>query len=64
MDHQKRQLIQQVFCCSLNTLNQAFFLNKGKIEEQGIAREILTNPESDRLRTFLSRLNTQVTTNS
>ena len=36
--------------------SKVIFLNKGKIEEQGIAREVITNPQSDRLRTFLSRL--------
>ena len=36
--------------------SKVIFLDKGKIEEQGIAREVITNPQSDRLRTFLSRL--------
>lgn len=43
--------------------NRAIFLDKGKIEEQGIAREILTNPASDRLRTFLSRLTMPIASN-
>jgi len=36
--------------------NRVLFLNKGQVEEQGPARQVLTNPSSDRLRTFLSRL--------
>ena len=36
--------------------SKVIFLDKGKIEEQGIARDVITNPQSDRLRTFLSRL--------
>ncbi|WP_341527244.1 amino acid ABC transporter ATP-binding protein [Nostoc sp. UHCC 0302] len=37
--------------------NQVIFLDKGIIAEQGAAYEVLTNPQSDRLRIFLSRLN-------
>lgn len=37
--------------------NQVVFLDKGQVAEQGPAREVLTNPKSDRLRAFLSRLN-------
>jgi arginine/lysine/histidine/glutamine transport system ATP-binding protein len=36
---------------------RVLFLNQGQIEEQGAAREVLDSPESDRLRTFLSRMN-------
>ncbi len=37
--------------------HRVMFLDKGQVAEQGSAREVLTNPQSDRLRTFLSRLN-------
>ncbi len=36
--------------------HRVIFLDAGKIAEQGVAREVLRNPQSDRLRTFLSRL--------
>lgn len=36
--------------------HRVFFLNEGQIEEEGSAREVLTHPKSDRLRTFLSRM--------
>ncbi|MBD2679731.1 MULTISPECIES: amino acid ABC transporter ATP-binding protein [Nostoc] len=36
--------------------HRLIFLDKGIIAEQGSAYEVLTNPQSDRLRTFLSRL--------
>lgn len=36
--------------------NKVLFLNQGKVEESGKAREVLTNPQSDRLRAFLSRM--------
>ena len=36
--------------------NKVLFLNQGKVEESGDAKEVLTNPNSDRLRTFLSRM--------
>jgi len=36
--------------------HRVMFMDKGQVEEQGPAREILTDPQSDRLRTFLSRL--------
>ena len=36
--------------------NKVLFLNQGKVEESGKAREVLTNPQSDRLRGFLSRI--------
>ena len=38
--------------------NKVLFLNKGKVEESGDAKEVLTNPQSDRLQAFLSRMNT------
>ena len=37
--------------------NKVVFLNQGMVEEQGDAKQILTNPQSDRLKTFLSRIN-------
>ena len=37
--------------------NKVIFLNQGKVEESGNAQEILTNPQSDRLKSFLSRMN-------
>ena len=36
--------------------NKVLFLNRGKVEESGDAKEVLTNPKSDRLKTFLSRM--------
>ena len=36
--------------------NKVLFLNLGKVEESGNAREVLTNPQSDRLKAFLSRI--------
>ncbi|MFW9259531.1 amino acid ABC transporter ATP-binding protein [Nostoc sp. CALU 546] len=36
--------------------HQVIFLDKGIVTEQGPAYEVLTNPQSDRLRIFLSRL--------
>ena len=36
--------------------NKVLFLNRGKVEESGDAKEVLTNPQSDRLKTFLSRM--------
>ncbi len=41
--------------------SRVIFLDKGKIEAQGIAREVINNPQSTRLQTFLSRL--KVTSN-
>jgi arginine/lysine/histidine/glutamine transport system ATP-binding protein len=41
--------------------NRVMFLHQGQIEEQGSPREVLGNPRSDRLRTFLSRLNPELT---
>ena len=37
--------------------HQVIFLDKGIVTEQGSASVVLTNPQSDRLRIFLSRLN-------
>ena len=37
--------------------NRVMFLNQGRVEEAGAAREVLMSPKSDRLRTFLSRMN-------
>ncbi|MEH2301578.1 amino acid ABC transporter ATP-binding protein [Nostoc sp.] len=37
--------------------DQVIFLDQGIVTEQGLAYEVLTNPQSDRLRIFLSRLN-------
>lgn len=39
--------------------HRVMFMDKGQVVEQGSAREVLTHPQSDRLRTFLSRLNTR-----
>ncbi|AFZ35848.1 L-lysine ABC transporter ATP-binding protein [Stanieria cyanosphaera PCC 7437] len=36
--------------------NRAIFLDRGKIEEQGNAAEMIRNPKSDRLKSFLSRM--------
>ena len=36
--------------------NKVLFLNQGKVEESGDAKEVLTNPQSDRLKAFLSRM--------
>lgn len=37
--------------------SRVMFLNKGQVEESGNPREVLTNPQSERLKTFLSRIN-------
>ncbi|NDJ23769.1 ATP-binding cassette domain-containing protein [Nostoc sp. B(2019)] len=37
--------------------NRVIFLDQGIVAEQGPADEVLSNPQSDRLRLFLSRLN-------
>ncbi len=37
--------------------HQVIFMDKGVVAEQGPAQEILTHPNSDRLRTFLCRIN-------
>lgn len=36
--------------------HRVFFLDGGYIEEAGPARQVLTHPQSDRLRTFLNRM--------
>jgi arginine/lysine/histidine/glutamine transport system ATP-binding protein len=36
--------------------HRVLFLNQGRVEEEGRARQVLTNPKSDRLRAFLSRM--------
>lgn len=36
--------------------HRVLFLNQGLVEEEGPARQVLTNPNSDRLKTFLSRM--------
>ncbi|BAZ32343.1 ABC transporter-related protein [Cylindrospermum sp. NIES-4074] len=36
---------------------RVIFLDKGVVAEQGVAYDVLTNPQSDRLNIFLSRLN-------
>nr|WP_317134388.1 hypothetical protein [Leptolyngbya sp. 7M] len=36
--------------------NRVLFLNQGQVEEEGPAREVLTHPQSERLRVFLSRM--------
>ncbi|MDJ0745775.1 MAG: amino acid ABC transporter ATP-binding protein [Xenococcaceae cyanobacterium MO_167.B27] len=37
--------------------NRVIFLNQGLVEEEGDAKEVLTNPQCDRLKAFLSRMN-------
>lgn len=37
--------------------HRVMFLNKGQVEEEGHAREVLSNPKSERLQAFLSRMN-------
>ncbi|HEY9886940.1 MAG TPA: amino acid ABC transporter ATP-binding protein [Candidatus Obscuribacterales bacterium] len=36
--------------------NRVIFLNQGLVEEEGNAYQVITNPQSDRLRAFLSRM--------
>ena len=36
--------------------NRVLFMDKGLVAEEGPSRQVLTNPESDRLQTFLSRM--------
>jgi arginine/lysine/histidine/glutamine transport system ATP-binding protein len=36
--------------------NRVIFLNQGCVEEEGVARQVLTYPKSDRLKAFLSRM--------
>jgi len=33
------------------------YFHKGRVAEEGIARQVITNPTTDRLRAFLSRMN-------
>jgi arginine/lysine/histidine/glutamine transport system ATP-binding protein len=37
--------------------SRVMFLNQGQVEEEGNPREVLSQPRSDRLKTFLSRIN-------
>ena len=37
--------------------HRVIFMDQGIVAEQGLSQQILTNPQSDRLRLFLSRLN-------
>lgn len=37
--------------------HRVMFMDQGQVVEQGVAREVLTHPQCDRLQTFLSRLN-------
>jgi arginine/lysine/histidine/glutamine transport system ATP-binding protein len=36
--------------------NRVLFLNQGQVEEEGPARQVLDQPQSDRLKVFLSRM--------
>ena len=36
--------------------HRVMFLDKGRVAEEGDARAVLTNPQSDRLKTFLQRM--------
>ena len=40
---------------ALSVANRVIFLDQGGVEEEGNAREVLTFPKSERLRTFLNR---------
>lgn len=37
--------------------DRVIFLNQGYVEEEGSAKEVLSNPQSERLQAFLSRMN-------
>lgn len=37
--------------------DRAIFMANGRIEEQGMAKEVLTHPQSEKLRTFLGYKN-------
>jgi arginine/lysine/histidine/glutamine transport system ATP-binding protein len=37
--------------------NKVLFFNQGIVEEAGDPDEVFTNPQSDRLKAFLSRIN-------
>jgi len=43
--------------------SRVVFLNKGQVEEEGNPQEVLRNPQSERLQTFLSRINMAIATN-
>jgi arginine/lysine/histidine/glutamine transport system ATP-binding protein len=45
---------EMAFACEV--ANRVLFLNQGQVEEEGPARQVLTYPKSDRLKTFLSRM--------
>ncbi|MGJ3244812.1 MAG: amino acid ABC transporter ATP-binding protein [Elainellaceae cyanobacterium] len=36
--------------------SRVLFMNQGVVEEEGLARQVLTHPQSDRLKAFLSRM--------
>jgi arginine/lysine/histidine/glutamine transport system ATP-binding protein len=36
--------------------DRVIFLNQGLVEEEGRAYDVITNPQSDRLQAFLSRM--------
>jgi arginine/lysine/histidine/glutamine transport system ATP-binding protein len=42
------------FACEV--ANRVIFLNQGYIEEEGLAKDVLTHPQSKRLQVFLSRM--------
>lgn len=46
------------FACEV--ADRVLFLDKGCVEESGPARQVITHPQSDRLRAFLSRMNASV----
>jgi arginine/lysine/histidine/glutamine transport system ATP-binding protein len=36
--------------------HRVIFMERGRVAEEGTAREVLTQPKSDRLRAFLNRM--------
>jgi arginine/lysine/histidine/glutamine transport system ATP-binding protein len=36
--------------------HRVIFMDRGRVAEAGIARDVLTSPKSDRLRSFLARM--------
>jgi arginine/lysine/histidine/glutamine transport system ATP-binding protein len=36
--------------------HRVIFMDQGRVAEEGVAREVLTTPQSDRLRAFLKRM--------
>jgi len=42
--------------------SRVIFLNKGKVEEEGNPRDVLANPQSERLQAFLSRISMSLAT--